>query len=190
MGPSQQGKLKQALSRVKVNGRPIFGKSQEDRRRYASFLATTNDEQPLCDPTGSRRYLCLKVAKGKFIDNETPIDYRQLYAQLLHELREQHTPYWFSNDEVARIQEVNQPYFKSEDLERMIGYCYRLPEEKEEGQWLNSDEVLKTLQGQYPSLQSGMSMKVKIGQALKIMGCNSHRYTNGQRYQLVPLQAA
>ena len=29
MGPSQQGKLKQMLSKVKVNGRPIFGKSQD-----------------------------------------------------------------------------------------------------------------------------------------------------------------
>ena len=44
MGPSQQGKLKQMLSKVKVNGRPIFGKCQDDRPRYASFLATTNDE--------------------------------------------------------------------------------------------------------------------------------------------------
>ena len=41
---------------VKVNGRPIFGKSQDDRPRYASFLATTNDEHPLCDPTGSRLF--------------------------------------------------------------------------------------------------------------------------------------
>ena len=55
MRGSQQGKLKQTLSRQKVNGRPIFGKSQEDRRRYASFIATTNDEQPLCDPTESVR---------------------------------------------------------------------------------------------------------------------------------------
>ena len=55
MGPNQQGKLKQTLSKVKVNGRPIFGKAQADRPRYASFLATTNDEHPLCDHTGSRR---------------------------------------------------------------------------------------------------------------------------------------
>ena len=46
---AQQGKLKQTLSKVKVNGRPIFGKSQADRRRYASFLATTNDEHPQRD---------------------------------------------------------------------------------------------------------------------------------------------
>jgi len=190
MGPSQQGKLKHTLSRSKVNVRPIFGKSQEDRRRYASFIATTNDEHPLCDPTGSRRYLCLKVPKGMFIDNESPINYEQLYAQLKYEIEVQQIPFWFTNDEVKRIQEVNQPYFKEEDLEKMIGYCYRLPGEQEEGKWVNSEEVLRTLQGFYPSLQSGMSMKVKIGQALKLMGCASHRYTHGQRYLLVPLQAA
>ena len=77
---AQQGKLKQTLSKVKVNGRPIFGKSQADRRRYASFLATTNDEHPLCDPTGSRRYLCLQVPDGEFIDNSSVINYDQLYA--------------------------------------------------------------------------------------------------------------
>ena len=72
MRGSQQGKLKQTLSKQKVNGRPIFGKSQEDRRRYASFLATTNDKHPLSDPTGSRRFICLQVPKGKFIDNSQP----------------------------------------------------------------------------------------------------------------------
>ena len=77
---AQQGKLKQTLSKVKVNGRPIFGKSQADRRRYASFLATTTDEHPLCDPTGSRRYLCLRVPDGEFIDNSSVINYDQLYA--------------------------------------------------------------------------------------------------------------
>lgn len=109
MGVSQQGKLKQTLSKVKVNGRPIFGKSQEDRPRYASFLATTNDEHPLCDTTGSRRYICIRIPAGKFIDNGSPIDYAQLYAQVLYELEEQKTPYWFSNEEVARIQEANLP---------------------------------------------------------------------------------
>ena len=86
MGASQQGKLKQTLSKVRVNGRPIFGKSQDDRLRFASFLATTNDEHPLCDPTGSRRYLCLHIPAGEYIDNSSVINYDQLYAQVMYEL--------------------------------------------------------------------------------------------------------
>lgn len=190
MGPSQQGKLKQMVSKVKVNGRPIFGKSQEDRRRYASFLATTNDEHPLCDPTGSRRYLCLQVPKGKFIDNETPIDYQQLYAQLVYELQTQEIPYWFSNDEVVRIQEVNQPFFKEMNLEGMVESCFRVPEECEEGHWMSGSEVLRTLQVCYPTIKEDISTKVRIGKVLRLMGCSLMHGRNGQLYQLITKNAA
>ena len=186
---AQQGKLKQTLSKVKVNGRPIFGKSQADRRRYASFLATTNDEHPLCDPTGSRRYLCLRVPDGEFIDNNSAINYDQLYAQMVYELRDKKTPYWFTNDEVARIQECNLPFFKVDDLEPMINYCFRMPEEKEEGKWMVSSEVFDVLHLQYPMLVGNMSTKVKIGQTLKFMGCKSKHTKHGQVYQLFALSA-
>ena len=186
---AQQGKLKQTLSKVKVNGRPIFGKSQADRRRYASFLATTNDEHPLCDPTGSRRYLSLRVPDGEFIDNNSAINYDQLYAQMVYELRDKKTPYWFTNDEVARIQECNLPFFKVDDLEPMINYCFRMPEEKEEGKWMVSSEVFDVLHLQYPMLVGNMSTKVKIGQTLKFMGCKSKHTKHGQAYQLFALSA-
>ena len=79
--PSQHANLKQTLSKSKVNGRPIYGASQEDRARYASFVATTNNPHPLTDATGSRRYICLTIPEGQFIDNAGNIDYDQLYAQ-------------------------------------------------------------------------------------------------------------
>lgn len=185
MGPTQQGKLKQTLSRVKVNGRPIFGKSQEDRRRFASFLATTNDEHPLCDVTGSRRYLCLQIPHGQFIDNETPIDYLQLYAQIVYEIKEQQMPYWFNNEEVERIQQANLPFFKCDDLESMISCCFRVPLEKEEGRWMLCKEVFEELQNQFPTLISDHSTKVKIGQVLRYMGCASQHSRHGQMYQLL-----
>ena len=190
MGVSQQGRLKQALSKVKVNGRPIFGRSQEDRRRYASFVATTNDEHPLCDVTGSRRYLCIKIPKGKLIDNSSPIDYEQLYAQLYYELTIGNTPYWFNIEETKRIQELNLPFFRTDDMETMISNCFRLPLQEDEGQWVNSKTILDTLKTRYPSLQTSISTKVKIGQTLKSMGCTSKRFSQGQKYHLVPLKAA
>ena len=190
MGPSQQGKLKQILSKVKVNGRPIFGKSQEDRPRYASFLATTNDEHPLCDPTGSRRYLCLHIPAGAYIDNDSIINYAQLYAQVMHELRHNLTPYWFTNDEVARIQEQNQPYFKTDDLESMLSYCFNVPSQEEEGKWMVSSDVFEVLHKQYPMLINSMSTKVKIGQTLKFMGCQCKHTKHGQAYRLVNTEVA
>ena len=189
MGPSQQGKLKQTLSKVKVNGRPIFGKAQEDRRRYASFLATTNDPNPLCDPTGSRRFLCLRIKKGMLIDNETPIDNAQLYAQVLHELRQEQIPYWFSNDEVARVQAANLPFFKSDDMESLLAQCYRLPTDGEEGQWLTCRQVCETLVKTFPTMKRGTSTNVRIGQTLKYLGCQSKHTKNGAAYKLIGLAA-
>ena len=46
--PSQHASLKQTLNKGKVNGRPIHGASQEDRPRYASFVATTNNSMKGC----------------------------------------------------------------------------------------------------------------------------------------------
>ena len=190
MGPSQQGKLKQTLSKVKVNGRPIFGKSQEDRRRYASFLATTNDEHPLCDTTGSRRYICLQIPKGKLIDNTEAINYEQLYAQLLYEINEKQTPYWFTNDEVIRIQQANLPFFKQDDLEDMIKGCFRIPNDEEEGKWMLCKQVYEKLQERYPYFVGDQSIKIKIGNTLKFMGCSSQHTRQGQMYQLIPKEAA
>ena len=190
MGASQQGKLKQTLSKVRVNGRPIFGKSQDDRLRFASFLATTNDEHPLCDPTGSRRYICLHIPAGEYIDNSSIINYDQLYAQVMYELCHQQTPYWFTNDEVARIQQKNLPFFKTDDLESMIRNCFRVPEgeEEDEGKWMNCSEIFQVLHEHYPMLMSNLSTKIRIGQSLKLMGCKMKHTKKGQAYQLIELK--
>ncbi len=42
----KQAELKQMLSKIQANGRPIFGKAQRSRKRYASFVATTNNPRP------------------------------------------------------------------------------------------------------------------------------------------------
>ena len=188
MGPNQQGKLKQTLS--KVNGRPIFGKAQADRPRYASFLATTNDEHPLCDPTGSRRFICIRIPSGHHIDNASVIYYDQLYAQVVYELRDKKIPYWFSNEEVIRLQERNLAFFKTDDLETMLKTCFRVPRDDEKARWMNCSEVFDVLHEQYPMLLPSMGLKVKIGQTLRLMGCTNKHTMRGQAYLLVSAAVA
>ena len=190
MGPNQQGKLKQTLSKVKVNGRPIFGKAQADRPRYASFLATTNDEHPLCDPTGSRRFICIRIPSGHHIDNASVIYYDQLYAQVVYELRDKKIPYWFSNEEVIRLQERNLAFFKTDDLETMLKTCFRVPRDDEKARWMNCSEVFDVLHEQYPMLLPSMGLKVKIGQTLRLMGCTNKHTMRGQAYLLVSAAVA
>ena len=184
--PSQHPALKQTLSKSKVNGRPIFGRAQTDRPRYASFVATTNNPHPLTDATGSRRYICLTIPDGQLIDNTGDIDYRQLYAQVLYELRELKAPYWFNNDEVARIQELNLDYMAKKDLTEMIEACFLKPEEGEAGRMMSNTEVLGILTKAFPSLKAVAGLGIKLGLAMKKLGFEQTHPHNVAHYRVIP----
>ena len=187
---SQQASLKQALSVNKVNSRPIFGRTQEDRPRFASFVATTNNRHPLQDSTGSRRYICIQIPDGQLIDNTGEIDYGQLYAQVVYELQELKAPYWFNNEEVARIQQLNQEYMEQKDIAEIIMACFRKPKEDEIVKTMNSTEMLKIIQREYPSVPSTHGTKVSIGTAMKELGFEHKEHSHVAYYRVVPLHTA
>ena len=188
--PSQHAALKQTLSKNKVNGRPIYGAAQEDRLRFASFVATTNNPHPLTDATGSRRYICLTIPKGQLIDNSGEIPYEQLYAQVLYELREQKAPYWFNNSEVMRLQQLNQEYMGKIDITQIVASCFRMPKEGEKGRNMKCSEMLPIVQEQYPSIASTHNTLIQMGFALKELGFEHHSHGKITMYKVVPLHAA
>ena len=187
--PSQHAALKQTLSKSKVNGRPIFGCAQEDRPRFASFVATTNNPHPLTDATGSRRYICIQIPQGQYIDNVGEINYEQLYAQVLYELREQKAPYWFNNEEVARIQEINIEFAEKKDLAEIVVACFHKPKEGETSKAMNCNQLLQVIQAEYPSLPMNRSTKIHLGLALKELGYELTHRGNMPFYK-VALKAA
>ena len=188
--PSQHAALKQTLSKSKVNGRPIYGCAQEDRPRYASFVATTNNPHPLTDATGSRRYICITIPDGMSIDNTGEIDYEQLYAQVLYEIRELKAPYWFNPDEVARIQELNLNYMEQKDIAEMINICFRKPKEGESGKRMNSTDILKEIRKEYPAVPNTIGTKVNIGKAMKVLGFDYTECSHVKVYRVVPQKVA
>ena len=187
---SQQVVLKQTLSKNKVNGRPIFGCAQEDRQRFASFVATTNNPHPLTDATGSRRYICLTIHKGQLIDNMGDIDYEQLYAQVLHELKEMQAPYWFNNEEVVRIQQMNLQYMELKDLPEMVEVCFRHPKEGEQVKALTTTQILEIIRSEYPSVPMSHRSRIDLGHALKILNYERREHGHAACYLAVPLKAA
>ena len=188
--PSQHAALKQTLSKSKVNGRPIYGASQEDRPRFASFVATTNNPHPLTDATGSRRYICVQIPDGQYIDNSGEIDYQQLYAQVVYELTVAKTPYWFSNDEVARIQQLNQNYQEQKDIAEMVEICFRKPMEGESPKLMNTKMLLSHIQKEYPSVDINHGNKVRVGVAMTNLGYEYADRSNMAFYKVIPLRAA
>ena len=188
--PSQHAALKQTLSKNKVNGRPIFGKAQDDRPRYASFVSTTNNPHPLTDATGSRRYICLTIPKGQLIDNAGDIDYEQLYAQLLYEIRELNAPYWFNNEEVTRIQQLNLAYMQQKDIAEMVKVCFRKPKEGEKVKSMNTTEMLEIIRDAYPNVTVTTKAKVELGRALVALDYEHKSHSNVAYYKAVPLHVA
>lgn len=182
---SRQAELKQLLSKSCVNGRPIYGRVQQDRRRYASFVATTNNHHPLHDPTGSRRFLCIEIPAERLIDNLTPIDYEQLYAQLYAELQAGER-YWFSEEETRAIQRHNAPYQSTLDMERIVEACFRKPAEDEAVRPICMAEVLDKVMREYPFITPLHSTKVQLGLALAAQGYVSEHKERGAIYYAVP----
>ena len=188
--PSQQSMLKQTVSKSKVNGRPIFGRTQEDRLRYASFVATTNNPHPLSDATGSRRFICLTTPKGLWIDNTGDIDYEQLYAQVLYELHEKKAPYWFNNEEVARIQELNLEYVQQKDIAEMVEVCFRRPKEGEKVKSISTTEILRVIQSEYPSVDCSLKTKAALGRAMRNLNYVRKDHNGSAFYKAVPRKIA
>ncbi len=162
---SQQPILKYLLSKNDVKVRPAYGKSIVKRRRYASFIATTNLEYPLRDNTGSRRFVCIKVRPGESIDTRTPIDYEQLYAQLYAEVCEG-CRYWFDESETIALQEHNAPYLYLASHAEMIDSLFALPKEQE-GEWLSVESIISLMQQEYPYMSRSNSSGVAIGRLLR-----------------------
>ena len=188
--PSQQAALKQTLSKIKVNGRTIYGSSQQDRPRYASFVATTNNPHPLSDVTGSRRFICIEIPEGQYIDNSGEIDYGQLYAQLVYEVNELKAPYWFTNEQVARIQALNQNYTDEKDIAEIVEACFRKPNEGEKVKAMNCTQMLELISKEYPSLKKTVSTKVHLGLAMKDLGFEHTERGHVKYYNVVPVDAA
>lgn len=185
----QMAQIKQALSKVKVNGRKIYGKTIDERMRFASFIATTNNRHPLVDKTGSRRFLTIEIPNGEVINNNDEIEYEQLYAQLLHEVRDEKLRYWYTNEETQRIQELNAPYEQTLDLEQMIDCMFRKPQGNEKHGAFTSLDIRKILKQQYPDVADSQINSIKIGKAMKEMKVARVKSKRGVSYSLVKLAA-
>lgn len=132
---SRMPQLKNLMQMEDLRVRRAYRRSAEALPRIASFIGTSNRRDLLTDLSGSRRFICVEVPAP--IDCVTPIDHAQLYAQLLHELR-QGERCWFSKEEEAEIQEANRPFYRVTPAEELVNACFRFAEPGEQGACLRS----------------------------------------------------
>ena len=128
------------------------------------------------------------IPQGQYIDNSGEIDYDQLYAQVVYELREQKAPYWFNNDEVARIQQLNQEFMEQKDIVEIIKVCFRKPMEDEHVTPMNASELIAYIQSLYPSFPDNISTRVRLGKAMKLLGYDSNSHGHACYFRAVPVK--
>ena len=181
MSKSQQPLLKYLISKHDVKFRPPYGKVMEERQRFASFIATTNNLRPLTDPTGSRRFICVYADE---IDNSGHINYEQLYAQLYAELQ-QGRRYWFDDDENARIIQQNADFQQVCDYSRMIELTYLPPESTaSDEKFILLRDVMKRLTKSFPNFIIGKNTDKELGRKLTDMGYEHKRQNKGSSFRM------
>ncbi len=161
----QQVVLKYLLSTAELKYRPPYGKAYTSNRRYASFIGTTNDPNPLTDPTGSRRFVCVSINGD--IDFETPVFHEQLYAQLLQEIRDGER-YWLTKDEEQALMRHNLQYLQMNGLGEMLMSLVQKPQDSNdpEGQWISLKELSGMLKQHFKGYKEEPSSLKKIGNYL------------------------
>ena len=175
---SQQIVLKYLLSSSDVKFRPPYGKTIKQYRRYTSFIGTTNQLQPLVDPTGSRRFVCVGIPKGKSIDYTDDLNHRQLFAQVLHLLNHGER-YWLDDDEIKELLKENEPYQRTVALEEMIAETFRKPKEGE-GRWWGTTEILNLFTSKYAYFDTANTSPHKLGKSMNNYKFSfKHRVVNG-----------
>ena len=135
----QSAFLKHILQKSDIKMRKLYDSQVQCRQRYATFIGTTNDPTPLTDTTGSRRFLCIRTTG--VIDTRSPIDYDQLYAQILQEVRDG-LPTHFTKAEEKRIQQQNAAFQQFDVLKEVFFEIYHLPKKGEEVKYLPAAQLL------------------------------------------------
>ena len=178
---TQQGFLKHILQKPVVNVRKPYANAVLEMRRYASFIATSNQKDLLTDPSGSRRFICIEVTEA--IDTNRPIDYNQLYAQAMHEL-DHGERYWFDQSDERIMTENNHDFEQIPPEEQLFYHYFRVAGNDEEGEWLSSAEILNRLR-RYSAIPLSTKRVNVFGRILQKHEVPSRRTRFGTLYHVV-----
>jgi len=157
----QQIVLKYLVSTADLKYRPPYGKAYTANRRYASFIGTTNEPNPLVDPTGSRRFVCVSIEDD--IDFQTPVFHRQLYAQLVKEINNGE-PYWLTKEEERTLMQHNLQYQRLNGLGEMLMSIIQRPGAGDtDSQWMSLKDLAALIKVHFPRYKDEVSNFQKIG---------------------------
>ncbi|MGL4519149.1 MAG: VapE domain-containing protein [Phocaeicola sp.] len=138
--------LKNLMQMATINFRKAHRASFSHMPRIASFIGTSNQQELLADPSGSRRYLCMELTHPIDV---TPLAHKQLFAQLKALLvgGERH---WLSAAEELEWQKRNRRFSRLSSAKSLFLRAYSVPQEGDSYQLLTSAAIHAALKKRYP----------------------------------------
>lgn len=157
--------LKSFITKDTVNARRAYGRYPEELPKICSFIASSNDDTFLHDPTGNRRFIPFEVTA---IDIEAAkrIDIDQVWGQAYALFRKGFI-YWLSRDDQKELKEHNSKYeVQSLEFELVNTYFQPPTNRNEATAYLTTADIIDRL-AQKSSIR--MTPK-KVGEAMKKAG--------------------
>ena len=178
----QQGFLKNIIQLPSVKMKPPYGSHVQEFPRMASFIATSNMEDILSDPSGNRRFLGVELT-GPIDVSQLP-NYEQLYAQALSALQAGEKTY-FDAEQTKLIMASNRKFEVISPVDQYFNLYFDLTDEVKQGEYLTAAEIFQELKSHIGSSVK-LSNLISFGRKLSQMpSIHRKRFNDGMRYLVV-----
>lgn len=178
----QQGFLKNIIQLPSVKMKPPYGSHVQEFPRMASFIATSNMEDILSDPSGNRRFLGVELT-GPIDVSQLP-NYEQLYAQALAALQAGEKTY-FDAEQTKLIMASNRKFEVISPVDQYFNLYFDLTDDVKLGEYLTAAEIFQELKSHIGS-SAKLSNLISFGRKLSQMpSIHRKRFNDGMRYLVV-----
>ena len=178
----QQGFLKNIIQLPSVKMKPPYGSHVQEFPRMASFIATSNMEDILSDPSGNRRFLGVELT-GPIDVSQLP-NYEQLYAQALSALQAGEKTY-FDAEQTKLIMASNRKFEVISPVDQYFNLYFDLTDDVRQGEYLTAAEIFQELKSHIGSSVK-LSNLISFGRKLSQMpSIHRKRFNDGMRYLVV-----
>ena len=175
----QQGFLKNIIQLPSVKMKPPYGSHVQEFPRMASFIATSNMEDILSDPSGNRRFLGVELT-GPIDVSQLP-NYEQLYAQALAALQAGEKTY-FDAEQTKLIMASNRKFEVISPVDQYFNLYFDLTDDAKLGEYLTAAEIFQELKSHIGSSVK-LSNLISFGRKLSQMpSIHRKRFNDGMRY--------
>lgn len=178
----QQGFLKNLIQLPNVKYKPPHGSHVQEFPRTASFIATSNMDDILTDPSGNRRFIGIELTGP--IDVSVRHNYQQLFAQAEKAIWNGEKTY-FDTEQTALIMENNRRYQQVDPVMQCFSESFTPTEDKNEGTFMTAAAIFSELKAKYGASLEAKSL-LSFGRCLKnIDGLKRKRTMKGTEYLVI-----